>query len=93
MNTDNIYETRLPKSIAALTAENVRAEIARIVSLRTAIAGAVARHGSDFEAEIADDVTIADSAERDLMILVLKAAAFGHPNIRSLAFAVVENEI
>ena len=32
----------------------------------------------------------ADSAERNLMILVLKAAAFGHPHIRSLAFAVIE---
>ena len=34
MKTDNIYETRLPKSIAALTSENVRDEVKRIESLR-----------------------------------------------------------
>lgn len=75
--TTDIYTSHLPPSLVGLTDENVRAEVARIAALRL----------DNFDAEAAD------SAERDLMILVLKAAAFGHPNIRSLAFAVVENEI
>ncbi len=87
MNTDNIYETRLPKSIAVITAENVRDEMKRIGAMRSALSDHALPQGYYFDAQSADN------AERDLMVLVLKAAAFGHPNIRSLAFAVVENEI
>jgi hypothetical protein len=87
MNTYNIHETRLPKSISALTVENVRAEVARIAALRSAIADHATPQGYEFDTATPDD------AVRNLHVAVLKAAALHHPYAHSLAFAVIENEI
>lgn len=85
-NSD-LYTSRLPDGLLLITVENVRDEMKRIGAMRSALSDHALPQGYYFDAQSADN------AERDLMVLVLKAAAFGHPNIRSLAFAVVENEI